>query len=90
MKPQVAKRSSWKERSWAQEFGRVWHALELSRGRRELQLLRDVAFVHTPGRQLLREIYQQTNARFLADSPLTRYFAEDAMQHPQKDGEKGA
>jgi hypothetical protein len=35
---------------WAQEFGRLWRALELSRARRELQLdLRDVALVDAQG-----------------------------------------
>jgi hypothetical protein len=28
----------------------------------------------------LREIYQQTNPRFLANSPLTRHFVEGVMQ----------
>lgn len=34
------------------------------------------------GRELLREIYQKNSARFLADTPLTQYFAEMAMQRP--------
>jgi len=51
--------------------------------------LRDVAFVDAKGRQILREIYQKTNASFLADSPLTRYFADEAMQETPKIGEEG-
>jgi anti-anti-sigma regulatory factor len=75
---------------WVEEFNRTWHSLAPSLGSKELRLdLRDVAFVNTKGRQLLREIYQKTNARFLADSPLTRYFADDAMQQSPKDGEEG-
>jgi hypothetical protein len=75
---------------WVEEVNRTWHSLAPSLGSKELRLdLRGVAFVSAKGRQLLREIYQKTNARFLADSPLTRYFADDAMQQSPKDGEEG-
>jgi hypothetical protein len=66
---------------WVEEFNRSWQSLEPLPSSRALQLdLREVAFVDPKGRELLRKIYQQTNARFLTDSPLTRYFADDAMQ----------
>ncbi len=75
---------------WAEEFNRTWQLLATSLGSRELHLdLRGVAFVDAKGRELLRRIYQETNARFLADSPLTRYFAEEAMRGSPKDGEEG-
>jgi hypothetical protein len=75
---------------WVEELNRAWHSLASSAGPKELQVdLRGVAFVDAKGRQLLREIYQRTNASFLADSPLTRYFAEDAMRRSPKDGEEG-
>ncbi len=75
---------------WVQEFSRAWHSLAGSLGSKELHLdLCGVAFVDAKGRQLLREIYQRTNSSFLADSPLTRYFADDAMQRSPKDGEEG-
>ena len=75
---------------WVEEFNRTWRSLARSLGSKELQLdLRGVAFVDAKGRQLLREIYQKTNACFLADSPLTRYFADDAMQQSPKYGEEG-
>lgn len=61
-----------------------------SLGSKELHLdLLGVAFVDTKGRQLLREIYQRTDTSFLADSPLTRYFPDDAMQHSPNAGEEG-
>lgn len=75
---------------WVEEFSRTWHSLAPSLGSKKLHLdLRSVAFVDAEGRQLLREIYQKTNACFLADSPLTRYFAEDAMQLSPEHGEEG-
>jgi hypothetical protein len=38
-----------------------------------------VAFVDEQGRKLLRRIYDETHASFLTNSPLTKYFAEEAM-----------
>ncbi len=76
---------------WVAELNRSWHSLAASLGPKELRLdLRGVAFVDSKGRQLLQEIHQRTNASFLADTPLTRHFADDAMQKFSKDGEKGA
>ena len=76
---------------WVEELNRTWHSLVPSLGSKELHLdLSGVAFVDAKGRQLLREIYQKTNACFLADSPLTRYFADDAMQRSPNHGEEGA
>ena len=75
---------------WVEEFNRSWQSLEALPGSRELQLdLREVGFVDAKGRELLREIYQKTNACFLTDSPLTRYFADDARQQSPNDGEEG-
>jgi hypothetical protein len=75
---------------WVEEFSRTWHSLAPSLGSKILHLdLRDVAFVDAKGRQLLREIYQGTNAYFVSDSPLTRYYAEDAMQQSPQHGEEG-
>lgn len=76
---------------WVEELNRAWHALTPSLGHKQLELdMRGVGFVDAKGRQLLREIYQQTNAYFLADSPLMRYFADEAMRQSPKDGEEGA
>jgi anti-anti-sigma regulatory factor len=76
---------------WVEELARTWHSLALSLGSKALCLdLRDVSFVDVKGRQLLREIYQKTNGCFLADSPLTHHFADDAMGQSPKDGEEGA
>jgi anti-anti-sigma regulatory factor len=75
---------------WVEEFNRTWHSLAPSLGSKRLYLdLRGVVFVDAKGKQLLREIYQRTNASFLVDSPLTQYFADDAMQQSRKDGEEG-
>jgi hypothetical protein len=42
--------------------------------------LRGVTHVDGTGRNLLAEIHAKTGAEFLADTPLTKYFAEQARQ----------
>jgi ABC-type transporter Mla MlaB component len=70
---------------WVEELNRSWRSLAPSLSSKQLHLdLCAVAFVDAKGRQLLREIYQKANARFVADSPLTRYFADDAMRRSPK------
>jgi anti-anti-sigma regulatory factor len=66
---------------WVGEFRRAWQSWLPALGTRELRLdMRGVSFVDGEGQQLLREIHQQTGATFLADSPLTTYFADLATQ----------
>src|ERR1700739_2596442 len=73
--------------AWVEEFNRTWHSVATSLGSKQLHFdLRGVAFVDAKGRELLREIYQKAKPRFLTDSPLTRYFADDAMQQSSKNG----
>ena|SRR5271165_1982903 len=75
---------------WVEEFSRTWLALAISPSAKEVRVdLRDVAFIDAKGRELLREIYQESKASFLTDSPLTRYFAEEAMRPSSNNGTKG-
>ncbi len=75
---------------WVEELERTCQSVVRSLGARELHLdLRGVGLVDAKGRGLLREMYLRTNARFLADSPLTRYFVEDAMRESEKNEHKG-
>jgi anti-anti-sigma regulatory factor len=70
---------------WVDELRRTWRDAASSRGSKKLNLdLRDVAFVDDNGKRLLRDIYQQTNASFIANSPLSRYFAQEAMYSNHK------
>ena len=76
--------------SWVGEFDRAWRCLESSLGSKRFSLdLRDVSFVDSEGRQLMHEIYEKTGAAFLTNSPLTTYFAEEAMRVSPKNGHKG-
>lgn len=66
---------------WVAEANRSWQSLKDSLASTKLNLdLRGLSFADVEGRQLLREIYDKTHAAFLTDSPLTTYYAEQAMQ----------
>lgn len=59
----------------------AWQDLAPSLGQRKLLLdLRGVTHVDRTGRNLLAEIHHKTGAKFVADTPLTKYFAEEAQQ----------
>ncbi len=40
------------------------------------------------GRQVLADIHQRTGAEFLANSPMTKYFAEEARRNKRDDAEE--
>ena len=74
---------------WVEELDRTWHSVAPALGTRKLHIdLRDVDFVDAKGSQLLRDIYRETKAFFLTDSPLTQHFADAAMRSSRKN-EKG-
>jgi ABC-type transporter Mla MlaB component len=59
----------------------AWQDLAPSLGERKLLVdLRGVTHVDGTGRSLLADIHANTGAEFLADTPLTKYFAEEAHQ----------
>jgi anti-anti-sigma regulatory factor len=62
------------------ELRRAWRELAPSQGSKKLRVdLRGVTFMDMTGRQLLAEIHAKTGAEFLADTPMTKYFAEEAL-----------
>lgn len=76
---------------WVAELDRVWESLAPSMRSKKLCLdLRGVTFADADGRRLLRDIYQRANASFLANSPLTQHFADEACGRAAKNGWEGA
>jgi hypothetical protein len=64
------------------ELRRAWQDLAPSIGEKGLQIdLRGTTHVDETGRDLLAKIHAQTGADFVADTPLTKYFAQEA-KHP--------
>jgi hypothetical protein len=67
---------------WVAECERAWLTLESSLSAKKKKLALDlcsVTFVDESGLELLRQIYCATCAHIVANSPLTKYFAERAM-----------
>jgi ABC-type transporter Mla MlaB component len=75
---------------WVAELARVWQARSDWASLKRLQIdLRGLDFVDAQGSRLLREIFYETKACFLANSPLTQYFADLATRKAGPVGEKG-
>jgi anti-anti-sigma regulatory factor len=63
------------------ELERAWHGLSTSLPGKILVLdLRGLTFADIHGQQVLAEIHRTAHPQFLADTPLTRYYAETAQQ----------
>jgi hypothetical protein len=74
---------------WAIELGETWHDLWDSARRKRLRLdIRGVTFADQKGTQIFREIVRATGAEVIADSPLTRYFANQAAANTVLDTEE--
>ncbi|HJZ64778.1 MAG TPA: hypothetical protein VKD70_10695 [Candidatus Acidoferrum sp.] len=67
---------------WVSELDRVWRSLLAALNSTEISFdLRDLNFVDKDGRALLRQIHSQCGATFIADTPLTRYYADEASHN---------
>jgi len=66
----------------------AWQDLAASLGQRKLTVdLCGVTHADDVGRDLLAEIHDQTGAEFVADTPLTKYFAEQAQDLAGQSGD---
>jgi len=72
--------------AYVEEFRRAWLALAPAALPRQLSLdLRGLTFIDERGMQVLREIRTATRAAVLADTPLTKHFADLTMQETNVD-----
>jgi hypothetical protein len=63
------------------ELDRAWRELAPALGEKILSVdLCDVTFMDGQAKNLLAEIYAKTQAAFIANTPLTKYFAQQARQ----------
>jgi hypothetical protein len=75
---------------WVEECRRAWGTLQTELGSKKLCLdMRGVTYVDDIGTRLLQEIHRMTGAKVLADSPLTKYFAERIMRAVELNGTEG-
>jgi anti-anti-sigma regulatory factor len=62
------------------ELDRTWRSLAASLGSKKLLVdLCGVTHIDLNGRQVLADIHRGTGAQFVADTPMTKYFAEEAL-----------
>jgi len=71
---------------WVRELYRTWQSLTPVLESRKLVIdLCGVMHMDSDARNLLAEIYKKSGPDFLANTPITRYFADEARRRkPQK------
>ena len=70
---------------WAVELERIWATLMPSLGSKKLFVdICGVTYLDDRGRGILREIFEVTGAEILADSTLTKQFADEAQRKVRK------
>jgi anti-anti-sigma regulatory factor len=70
---------------WVREFDRTWRGLASALESKKLVVdLCGVLHMDSEARRILAEIYKQTGADLLANTPMTEYFAEDARRRSKK------
>jgi hypothetical protein len=75
---------------WVEECHRAWESIRADLGSKQLRVdMRGVTFVNGRGTAMLREIQQASGAEVLADSPLTKYFAEQIKTKIEKAEDEG-
>jgi hypothetical protein len=75
---------------WAREFERVWRQIAAERESKKFGVdLRGVMHMDRRARRVLAEIHRETGAAFLADSPITAYFADEARRGDESRKQEG-
>jgi anti-anti-sigma regulatory factor len=73
---------------WVRECDKAYRSIASSLESKKLRVdLRGVTHMDASGKELLREIRQRSGAEFIADTPMTKYFAQQALglrQHNSK------
>jgi hypothetical protein len=66
---------------WASELDRVWRPVAASLGDRKMVVdICGVTHADLDGRRTLADIHRVTGAEFVADTPMTKYFAAEAQR----------
>jgi len=66
---------------WVNELDRAWRSLAGGLGSKKLVVdLCGISHMGLNGRQVLADIHKGTGADFLADTPMTKYFAAEARR----------
>lgn len=75
---------------WVSELSRAWEDVASRLGKKTLSLdLRNVTYSDASGKQVLRDIYAQTNAELIAGNIWAQFLAEEIINSkPDKDDEE--
>ena len=65
---------------WVDELKKVWSSLTAPGSKSLFVDLRGITHVSPAGKQVLSEMHRQSGAEFIADSPLTKHFADEARR----------
>ena len=69
---------------WAAELSRVWMETAPKLGSKDVTIdMRNVTYADAIGKQVLREIYLQSQAKLVTSTPWTQYLADEIM-HSQE------
>lgn len=70
---------------WVEQFNEVFRAIAQTLGSSRLKVdLCGLSHVSSDGRRALSQIHQAAGAEFVANTPITKYFAEEASRLDQK------
>ena len=71
---------------WASELDRTWRPLAASLGTKKMVVdICGVTYADLDGTRTLADIHRATGAEFVADTPMTKYFAAEAQRKTKKD-----
>lgn len=74
---------------WVDELDRAWQGVAVSLGPRKLRVdLCGVLHMDLAARRMLASIYKTVRAEFVADTPMTKYFAAEAQRQDPKSAEE--
>src|ERR1700722_17591762 len=75
---------------WAEELGRVWVEAAPRLVQKKLIIdLHNVTYADAVGKQVLREIYFQTHAELVTNTPWTQFLAEEVTAEKAANVEEG-
>lgn len=75
--------------AWSDEFARTWQQMGSSLGERKLLVdLSGVMQMDRKAKAVLADMYKATGAEFIAKTPLTQYFADEARRGSNKNEEE--
>jgi len=70
---------------WIDELKKVWHSLLIAPGSKNVFIdLRGITHLSPEGKQVLCDMHKQTGAEFIANSPMTKHFADEARRKNSK------